>query len=210
MEDYSTMAMLDLAIGEYTSAKWLVILVNDLNKFAGSRSMDEAQAESLAYLMAQECKDVKYSVVQLFFYRFKTGHLGRFYGKVDPLVITSALQDFLEECESLRQKYLEEDYRLRKEQENKIMALIYNTEYKWSQCQKELVQGCGESEGRQLFCKIGFHSMDPYCNKIILSVTREDYQKIEGTFFGYFSKIYRKFFPYTKLEYVLCKYDENN
>ena len=45
MEDYSTMAMLDLAIGEYTSAKWLVILVNDLNKFAGSRSMDEAQAE---------------------------------------------------------------------------------------------------------------------------------------------------------------------
>ena len=32
----------------------------------------------------------------LFFQRFKAGHYGHFYGTVDPLVITEALQVFLE------------------------------------------------------------------------------------------------------------------
>lgn len=33
----------------------------------------------------------------LFFYRFKQGKYGRFYGVVDPLVIMTALQEFLRE-----------------------------------------------------------------------------------------------------------------
>lgn len=31
----------------------------------------------------------------LFFHRFKAGRYGRFYGSVDPLVITTALREFL-------------------------------------------------------------------------------------------------------------------
>lgn len=33
----------------------------------------------------------------LFFYRFKSGRYGHFYGSVDPLVITCSLQEFINE-----------------------------------------------------------------------------------------------------------------
>ena len=33
----------------------------------------------------------------LFFFQFKSGKYGRFYGSVDPLVITTSLRDFLKE-----------------------------------------------------------------------------------------------------------------
>ena len=44
---------------------------------------------------------VKVSELLLFFYRFKAGHYGHFYGTVDPMVITCALRDFVAERNSL-------------------------------------------------------------------------------------------------------------
>ena len=93
MGDYSTLATLDMALGVNTASRWLVTLLGNLNMFIGAKNMDDSQTEWLARLLAQEYKDVKYSVIQLFFYKFKCGYFGKFYGMVDPMVITCALKE---------------------------------------------------------------------------------------------------------------------
>ena len=70
------------------------------------QNMDDEQTKVLARMIAAEYKDMKLSVIMLFFYRFKCGHFGRFYGKVDPMVITCALKDFAEECEAKSKEYI--------------------------------------------------------------------------------------------------------
>ena len=85
--------------------------------------MDDGQTESLAYLLAQEYRDMKYSVMQLFFFRFKCGDFGKFYGKVDPMVITCALKDFVNKCDMKRQKFLNEEYEERSAE--KIHSVVF-------------------------------------------------------------------------------------
>ena len=120
MEGYSTLGMLDSAFGPESASSWLVTALANLNKFTGSKNMDDEQTKKLALLLAQEYKNMKYSVMQLFFYRFKCGHFGKFYGKVDPMVITCALKDFAEECEAKRQEYLSEEYLARRQNEENL------------------------------------------------------------------------------------------
>ena len=124
MGDYSTLATLDMALGANTASRWLVTLIGNLNMFIGAKNMDDNQTEWLARLLAQEYRDVKYSVIQLFFYRFKCGYFGKFYGKVDPMVITCALKDFLVECENKRQQYLNVEYERRRAEEDALRKII--------------------------------------------------------------------------------------
>ncbi len=58
------------------------------------------------------------SELMLFFFRFKAARYGRFYGSVDPLVITSALRDFVRERNDAYFKH-EQEERERKEREAK-------------------------------------------------------------------------------------------
>lgn len=51
---------------------------------------------------------LKVSELMLFFFRFKAGKYGRFYGSVDPMAITSALIDFLDERDSVIVAYKSE------------------------------------------------------------------------------------------------------
>jgi hypothetical protein len=73
MDDYSTLEQIDLAFGEGKAASWLLIAIADLNVFSGSKKMDDAQMKSLASLIAQRYSHLKYSVLQLFFYKFANG-----------------------------------------------------------------------------------------------------------------------------------------
>lgn len=200
MGDYSTLEMLDIAIGENTSAKWLDILVNDLNKFSGSKNMDEKQAESLAYLIAQEYKDVKYSIIQLFFYKFKCGYFGKFWGKVDPMVITCALKDFIVECENKRQLYLCEEYDQRKAENDAERKSLRD---QWDSCLNDLWKTCPDDAGKHLFQSIGFVNYDKESNILLLKVRREEYELIEGKYFGVFSTVINKHYPNIKVQYSL-------
>lgn len=198
MGDYSTLEMLDIAIGENTSAKWLDILVNDLNKFSGSKNMDEKQAESLAYLIAQEYKDVKYSIIQLFFYKFKCGYFGKFWGKVDPMVITCALKDFIVECENKRQLYLCEEYDQRKAEKDAERKSLRD---QWDSCLNDLWKTCPDDAGKHLFQSVGFVTFDKESNILLLKVRREEYELIEGKYFGVFSTVINKHYPNIKVQY---------
>jgi hypothetical protein len=200
MNSYSTLEMLDMALGGNTAAKWLLILVNDVNVFAGSKSMDEGQAESLAYLLAQEYKDVKFSVIQLFFYKFKCGYFGKFYGMVDPMVITCALKDFMVECENKRQQYLCEEYDHRKAEEDAERKSLRD---QWDSCLNDLWKACPDDEGKHLFQSIGFITFDNENNILLLKVRREEYELIEGKYLSVFSAVINKHYPKVKVQYSL-------
>lgn len=45
----------------------------------------------------------------LFFHRFKSGRYGRFYGSVDPLVITTSLREFIKERNEAIDKHEQEE-----------------------------------------------------------------------------------------------------
>lgn len=66
----------------------------------------------------------------LFFHRFKAGRYGRFYGSVDPLVITTAIREFIAERAIAYERHdqAERDAR-EKEQLRKSPPITYE-EYK--------------------------------------------------------------------------------
>ena len=55
----------------------------------------------------------------LFFHRFKSGRYGKFYGKVDPLVITCSLREFVKERNNSLDHYEQELHRKQLEEHKK-------------------------------------------------------------------------------------------
>lgn len=101
MGDYPTLRDIDSAYGKNFSVEWLAVQVADLALFTGAKNLTEAQQLGVARVIATEYKYLKVTELLLFFYRFKTGRYGRFYGSVDPMVITSALREFVKERNSM-------------------------------------------------------------------------------------------------------------
>lgn len=200
MGDYSTLVTLDMALGVNTASRWLVTLLGNLNMFIGAKNMDDSQTEWLARLLAQEYKDVKYSVIQLFFYKFKCGHFGKFYGMVDPMVITCALKDFMVECENKRQQYLCEEYDHRKAEED---AERKSLREQWDSCFSDLWKSSPDDDGKRVFQSIGFINYDKESNMLLLKVRREEFELIEGKYLSIFSAVINKHYPKVKVQYSL-------
>lgn len=95
MGDCPTIADTRAIWGEKVSLTWLENQLLDLNEYAGTdKKMNLFQIEDLARIMQQEFYYIKISEFMLFFAYFKAGRYGKFYGSVDPIVITTALQKF--------------------------------------------------------------------------------------------------------------------
>lgn len=78
--------------------------------------MTKIQCESTAAIIASQFYFLTVAEMLIFFVHFKAGKYGRFYGAVDPLVITQALQEFVKE-RSLKIEKNERERR-QKEREN--------------------------------------------------------------------------------------------
>ncbi len=104
------LVLLNHTYGSNTSAMWLLPQLFNLSEFCGCREkMDEQQAIELARVITSEYGYLKTSELMLFFHYFKAGKYGRFYGSIDPLVITTALKkDFLPEREEAIEKHEKE------------------------------------------------------------------------------------------------------
>lgn len=200
MGDYSTLATLDMALGVNTASRWLVTLLGNLNMFIGAKNMDDSQTEWLARLLAQEYKDVKYSVIQLFFYKFKCGSFGKFYGMVDPMVITCSLKDFVKKCEVKCQEYLNEEYAEHKKEEQQWQELQNRAKGHWFRCQKSLIEDCPDKEGKELFNRIDFFGFYENTRTLILSANDSDYGIIERRYFDFFKRAIIKSFPNIRVE----------
>ena len=104
MGQYPTLADINETYGRDYDVDWLLPQLYDLSTFTGAVNLGPEQQDALARTLAVECQELKVTEVMLFFYRFKTGRYGRFYGAVDPMVVMTALQDFLREREELQRK----------------------------------------------------------------------------------------------------------
>ena len=93
---------INMAYGEKTSMMWLIPQLFDLSEYCGCKEkLDETKLRQLAYVISTEFYYLKVTELMLFFHRFKSGRYDRFYGSVDPLLITRSLRTFLTErnCE---------------------------------------------------------------------------------------------------------------
>ena len=93
-----TLVIMRKTYGEDFPGTWLMAQILDLVAFSNSKGTLSGQpAEFLADAIANEYYYLKASELLLFFYRFKTGAYGKFYGNVDPMMIMQGLQQFIKE-----------------------------------------------------------------------------------------------------------------
>lgn len=122
-----SLAAVGEAFGAGTSRSWLVIQLDNLSEFAGCKDkLSISKLEELANIILTECGYLKLTELMDFFRRFKAGEYGKFYGSVDPMVITCALRDFLKQRHAIlsrlehqrleRQKWEDPDYVLYRRQ----------------------------------------------------------------------------------------------
>lgn len=118
MGDYPTLTDISTAYGEGFGASWLVPQLTSIALHAGAKNLTREQLRSLARVIATEYRHYKITELLIFFYRFKVGYYGKFYGTVDPMVITCALRDFAKERANMIDYYSQQE-RERIEQEEK-------------------------------------------------------------------------------------------
>lgn len=95
---------------------WLDIQLTDLVMFAGVRKSEAADLTGrLAQVIADNYGSLKVSELMLFFQHFKSGRYGRFYGQFDPMVVTCALNAFMEYRSEVAGRISREAERLRRE-----------------------------------------------------------------------------------------------
>jgi len=201
MGNYATLEQLDLAFGEGAASSWLLIAIADLNVFSGSKKMDDAQMKSLASLIAQRYSHLKYSVLQLFFYKFKSGDFGKFYGKMDPMVVTCALKDFTGYVDTKTSEFLVESWQKLYDEYDQQVAMHRNRWYNFCQ---NLTCSSVTDEQKHLFSGLRCVSYDYKQRILTLEVTKDEFELLESKYFDLFSKHFRNIFQNVKLQYSLC------
>ena len=109
MGDYPTLNDIDAAYGKGFSTEWMIAQIVNLSESTGAKNLTENQLLDLASIIATEYRHLKVTEILLFFYRFKTGRYGRFYGSVDPMVVTCAIREFVEERNQMIDRYDQEE-----------------------------------------------------------------------------------------------------
>nr|DAX55146.1 MAG TPA: hypothetical protein [Caudoviricetes sp.] len=93
--DAPSLVLLSQTYPEDQMNTWVIAHLMDLYKFAGVKEKPSfSQVLELAVMIRTEYYYLKASELLLFFFRFKAGEYGTFYGVVDPMVIMAALIDF--------------------------------------------------------------------------------------------------------------------
>ena len=97
-EKSPTLVVMKKAYGDNFPVAWLMEQILELVVYSNSKgTLNDYQAEFLANTIVNEHYDLKASDLLLFFYQFKTGKYGHFYGVIDPMRITIALDEFCDE-----------------------------------------------------------------------------------------------------------------
>ena len=114
--DAPVLSELNMAYGELTATMWLVPQLYDLSEYCGCKDKLQGKPlEECASVIATEFYYLKVSEIMLFLHWFKAGRFGKFYGSVDPLVITSSLRDFIKQRNFHLDEYKKEEERIASE-----------------------------------------------------------------------------------------------
>lgn len=95
---YPTLRKLNEVYGKNTAKAWVIPELVDLSEYCGAKDkITNNQISQCADIIANDYSYLKVSELLLFFGKFKRCCYGRFYGSVDPLIITEALREFCRE-----------------------------------------------------------------------------------------------------------------
>lgn len=137
MGDYPTLSDICLSYGKTFAEQWLYPQITDLSVFTGAKNLDKEQVRSLASVIAAEYRYLKVTELLLFFHRFKAGHYGRFYGSVDPMVITCALRDFIKERNNIIDQCERDENNQKYELQSKAPKMSYEEYLKLKQLENK-------------------------------------------------------------------------
>ena len=94
--NYPTLEQSATIWGDEGIQLWILVQLEDLNNFCGVKDkMTPAQLKDLSAIILYQYGVMKISEFALFLINFKSGKYGQFYGSVDPLIITNALNEFM-------------------------------------------------------------------------------------------------------------------
>lgn len=123
--EYPTLARLDKEYGSNSASYWLVPELTNLSEFCGCKDkLTGTSLKECAVIISQQYYYLKISELMLFFYRFKSGRYGRFYGAVDPLAIMEALREFTHERDAAYDRH-ENEMRMRQYDIDRRNAVSY-------------------------------------------------------------------------------------
>lgn len=126
--DYPTLSELRTAYGDNVPKMWLLPQLYDLSEYCGVKDkLEGTPLEETAFVIATEYYYMKVTELMLFFHRFKAGRYGRFYGNVDPLVITTSLREFNRERTAAIER--KESDLMRKKREESMKGAVTYEEY---------------------------------------------------------------------------------
>lgn len=112
-------------INPNAAAAWLIPQISNLSEYCGARDkITDYQIKQLADIISHDYPWLKVSELMLFFHRFKAAKYGRFYGTVDPLIITEALRSFLLERAEIIDAY-EQKEREKRDKESRAKAVTW-------------------------------------------------------------------------------------
>lgn len=101
-----TLAELEYMFGRDKAIAWLYLMLLDvINYFSVGDGLTEYQCKSLCESIISSYPAMKASEVMLFFKWFKSARYGRFYGKMDPMVIMDGLAKFRWDVNDIRAEY---------------------------------------------------------------------------------------------------------
>lgn len=124
--DYPTLGLLRTAYGKEAATMWLIPQLYNLSEYCGVKNkLEGTPLEECASIIANIYKYLKVSELMLFFYKFKAGKYGRFYGNVDPMIITSSLQLFCRERNDFWFKY-DSEQREKEMEESRKNVVTYD------------------------------------------------------------------------------------
>lgn len=138
MGDYPTLRDLNTAYGRGFATEWLIPQLDNLSLYTGAKNITEQQQLELARIIATEYRHLKITELLLFFYKFKTGRYGRFYGSADPMVITCALREFITERNNIIEQ-VEQQEREKRDAEYKKTAITREEWLKMKEQNKEQI-----------------------------------------------------------------------
>ena len=118
--DYPTLAELNVAYSPKAAQAWLIPQLTDLSEFCGAKGkLTENQLAQCAEIIVCDYYYLKVSELMLFFSNMKRCKYGKFYGAIDPMVILSALDDFLQERTYAYEERLQAEQRKTREESMK-------------------------------------------------------------------------------------------
>lgn len=105
-----SLVVMKKAYGDNFPVMWLMEQILELVVYSNSKgTLNDYQAEYLANTIVNEHRDLKASELLLFFYQLKSGKFGHFYGIIDPMRITIALDEFCDERNRVMERHQKEE-----------------------------------------------------------------------------------------------------